>query len=274
MGHESLGYPTQKPLTLLERIIESSTNPGDVVLDPFCGCGTTIEAAARLKRKWLGIDVTHYAVTLIEGRVRKLGARADKDYDVIGRPTVLREAQELARRDKYQFQWWASWKLGAQLYHEEKRGADRGIDGNIFFHNGPYGTGRIIVSVKGGENVGVQMVRDLRGVIEREEAEMGVLVTLSESTGPMRTEADGAGFVRKSAHGRLPRLQIITVEDLFAGNFKLPPLPQPSQIVKTARRQLHPDQLELLLPFAGSIQPKAGEYIDPRFDPRLIAAEG
>lgn len=274
MGNESLGYPTQKPISLLERIIESSSNPGAVVLDPFCGCGTTIEAAERLGRQWIGIDVTHYAVTLIEGRLRKLGAKPGESYEVFGRPTVMKEAQELARLDKYQFQWWASWRLGAQLYHEEKRGADRGIDGNIFFHNGPYGTGRIIVSVKGGDNVGVQMVRDLRGVIEREKAEMGILVTLAEPTGPMRTEADGAGYVTKSAHGRLPRIQIATIEDMLADRMpKLPPLPQPIQKISTARRKEHPDQLELLLPFeGGTIKPAAGEYIDPRFDVRLVAA--
>jgi len=273
MGLESLGYPTQKPLTLLERIISTSSSDA-VVLDPFCGCGTTIEAAERLKRQWIGIDVTHYAVTLIEGRLHKLGVNPDS-YKVFGRPTVMNEAQELARRDKYQFQWWASWKLGAQLYQQEKRGADRGIDGNIFFHNGPYGTGRIIVSVKGGENVGVQMVRDLRGVIERENAEMGILVTLTEPTGPMRTEAEAAGNVSKSAHGRIPRIQIATVEEMLADHMpKLPPLPQPSQVRPIARRKEAPDQLELLLPFeGGAIKPAVGDFIDPRFDARLIAAE-
>ena len=202
MAQERLGYPTQKPITLLEQILAASSNEGDVVLDPFCGCGTTIEAAEKLKRQWMGIDVTHYAVTLIEERLRKLGV-ADKTYNVAGRPTVMREAIELARRDKYQFQWWASWRLGAQVYQQdEKRGADRGIDGNIFYHNGPYGTGRIIVSVKGGENVGVKMVRDLRGVIEREEAEMGILVTLAEPTGPDANRGRWVRFVRKSAHGQ------------------------------------------------------------------------
>jgi site-specific DNA-methyltransferase (adenine-specific) len=273
MGHESLGYPTQKPLSLLERIL-SSSNPDAVVLDPFCGCGTTIEAAERLKRPWIGIDVTHYAITLIEGRLHKLGV-AEDSYRVEGRPTAIAEARALAARDKHQFQWWASWRLGAQVYREEKRGADRGIDGNIFFHNGPFGTGRIVVSVKGGENVGVQMVRDLRGVIEREEAEMGVLVSLSEPTGPMRTEADAAGFVRKSAHGRLPRMQIVTIEEILSNRMpKLPPLPQPVQKPSIARKRMSPDQLELLLPFEGTaIKPAAGEFIDPRFDPRLVAAE-
>jgi DNA modification methylase len=272
-AQERLGYPTQKPIMLLERILGASSNEGDMVLDPFCGCGTTIEAAEKLKRQWLGIDVTHYAVTLIEERLRKLGVAAS-GYKVAGRPTALPEARELARRDKHQFQWWASWRLGAQVYHEEKRGADRGIDGNIFFHNGPYGTGRIIVSVKGGENVGVQMVRDLRGVIERENAEMGILVTLAEPTGPMRTEADSAGNLPKSAHGRIPRIQIATVEDMLADHMpKLPPLPQPVQKISVARRKEHPDQLELLLPFEGGvIRPAPGDFIDPRFDARLLAS--
>jgi adenine specific DNA methylase Mod len=274
MAKERLGYPTQKPVELLERIIQASSRESDVVLDPFCGCGTTIEAAERLKRQLVGIDVTHYAVTLIEGRLRKLGV-PENAYQIAGRPTVLAEARELARRDKHQFQWWASWRLGAQIYREEKRGADRGIDGNIFFRNGPYGIGRIIVSVKAGENVGVQMIRDLRGVIEREEAEMGVFVTLAEPTGPMQTEADGSGYVRKSAHGRMPRIQIVTIDNLLANRLpKLPPLPQPVQKISMARRRQHPDQLELLLPFEGAaIRAAAGEFIDPRFDPRLVAAE-
>lgn len=119
------------------------------------------------------------------------------DYTVYGRPTDLAGARELARRDKYQFQWWAAWRLGSQTYREDK-GADRGIDGTIYFYNGPFSLGRIIASVKGGDHVGVQMVRDLRGVIEREEAEMGIMVTLAEPTKPMLTEAASAGVVGKS----------------------------------------------------------------------------
>ncbi|MBZ0146439.1 MAG: restriction endonuclease, partial [Pseudorhodoplanes sp.] len=195
---ERLGYPTQKPVALLDRIINASSNKADVVLDPFCGCGTSLESAEKNGRQWIGIDIAHYAMTLIEGRLRAKHPKVS--YSVHGRPTDVAGARELARRDKYQFQWWAAWRLGSQTYHEDKKGADRGIDGNIFFHNGPYGAGRIIVSVKGGENIGVQMVRDLRGVIEREESEMGVMVTLAEPTAPMMSEAASAGFVRKSAH--------------------------------------------------------------------------
>src|SRR5581483_11770611 len=194
------GYPTQKPEALLRRIISASTDPGDVVLDPFCGCGTTIDAAEALGRQWIGIDVTHYAVTLIERRLK--GSHPDAKYTVHGRPTDLAGAIDLARRDKHQFQWWAAWLLGAQRYREEKKGADRGVDGRALFKNGPFGDGLIVISVKGGDNIGVQMVRDLRGVIERDDAEMGVLVTLAEPTRPMLAEAAAAGFVRRSAHGQ------------------------------------------------------------------------
>ncbi|MGN6771583.1 MAG: DNA methyltransferase [Rhizobiaceae bacterium] len=265
MAAERLGYQTQKPIPLLERIIKSSSNEGDTILDPFCGCGTSIEAAERLGRQWIGIDVTHYAVTLIEARLK--ANHPDTRYEVHGRPVDLASARDLARRDKHQFQWWASWRVGAQTYREEKRGADRGIDGNIFFKNGPFGEGRIIVSVKGGENVGVQMVRDLLGVIDREEAEMGILVTLTEPTAPMLREAHDARFVARSAHGRLPRLQVVTVEDILHDRVKLPPLPQPERKLTPSRKRKDSDQLELLLPFAGEkiVPANQGVVVDPRF---------
>lgn len=263
---ERLGYPTQKPVALLDRIIQASSKPGDVVLDPFCGCGTSLESAEKNGRSWIGIDVAHYAMTLIEGRIKAKYPKVD--YSVHGRPTDLAGARELARRDKYQFQWWAAWRLGSQTYREDKKGADRGIDGNIYFHNGPYGVGRIIVSVKGGENVGVQMVRDLRGVIEREEAEMGILITLANPTGPMLSEAASAGLVRKSAHGRLPRLQIVSVADILDGKMpKLPPLPQPERKQPVARKRAHADQIEMIFPFGGEVvlKPQEGVHVDPRF---------
>jgi hypothetical protein len=213
---ERLGYPTQKPVALLERIIQASSPENGIILDPFCGCGTTI-ATKNLGRQWIGIDITHYAITLIEKRLAKSGVKAS-DYKVSRRPTDLAGARDLASRDKHQFQWWAAWMLGAQTYREEKKGADRGIDGNIFFANGPYGTGRIIISVKGGENFGVGMIRDLRGVVEREDAEMGILIALADPTSPMVSEAAVAGVVRKSAHGRLPRIQITEIEALEWSN--------------------------------------------------------
>jgi site-specific DNA-methyltransferase (adenine-specific) len=265
-ARERLGYPTQKPLALLDRIIQASSSPGDVILDPFCGCGTSLESAEKNGRNWIGIDIAHYAMTLIEGRLKAKYPAIS--YSVHGRPTDLAGARELARRDKYQFQWWAAWMLGSQTYREDKKGADRGIDGNIYFHNGPYGVGRIIVSVKGGDNVGVQMVRDLRGVIEREEAEMGILITLVEPTGPMISEASAADFVKKSAHGRLPRLQIVTVAELLAGQMpKMPPLPKLERKQITARKKASGDQIEMLLPFAGDVifKPDESIHLDPRF---------
>lgn len=262
---ESLGYPTQKPVALLERIIAASSNEGDIILDPFCGCGTTVEAAEKLDRRWIGIDVTHYAITLIEARLQAKNPSAN--YTVQGRPVDLAGARDLARRDKHQFQWWAAWRVGAQTYREEKRGADRGIDGNLLFKNGPYGDGRIIISVKGGENVGVEMVRDLRGVIEAEEAEMGILVTLASPTKPMSNEALKAGVVRRSAHGRLPRLQVVTIADILEQRLpKLPPLPVPERHPMRAPRRRDRDQLELLLPFAGEkVLPEQSAVVDPRF---------
>lgn len=271
-GRERLGYPTQKPLALLERIIKASSDEGHVVLDPFCGCGTTVEAAQKLKRQWIGIDVTHYAVTLIENRLKGQRVPANS-YQVVGRPADVAGARDLARRDKHQFQWWASWFLGAHTYREEKRGADRGIDGNIFYANGPYGTGRIILSVKGGDNVGVAMVRDLRGVIEREDTQMGILITLAEPTAPMLSECASAGFVSKSAHAKLPRLQILTVADMLAGRLpKLPPLPERVETKARKPRKQDSDQIELLLPFEGAarIKPAKGDFVDPRFDSRLF----
>ncbi len=264
-AQERLGYPTQKPIALLKRIINASSSEGQVVLDPFCGCGTTIEAAEQLNRQWIGMDITHYAVTLIETRLRK--AHPEAKYKIMGRPTDLAGARELAQRDKYQFQWWAAWMLGAQTY-ETKKGADRGIDGNIFFANGPYGHGRIIISVKGGENVSPVMVRELSGVIQREDAEMGVLITLVEPTRAMIADAAGAGFVQRSAHGRLPRIQIVTVADLLDGRMpKLPPLPVVQDGPRARPRKRDRDQLEMILPFAGSggLRMEDGTMIDPRF---------
>jgi len=262
MSADRLGYPTQKPIALLERILSVSSEPGSVVLDPFCGCGTSVEAAERLGREWIGIDVTHYAVTLIEKRLKRYKAAK---YEVAGRPMDLAGARDLARRDKYQFQWWASWLLGAQTY-ETKKGADRGIDGNIYFLNGPYGHGRIIISVKGGDQLSPVMVRELAGVVQREGAEMGILVTLGEPTKAMLSDASGQGFVAKSAHGRLPRIQIVTVGDLLDGRLpKLPPLPRP--IAQPRRKSARDrDQLELLFPFEGDgIRTGDGAFIDPQW---------
>ncbi|MCH8164728.1 MAG: restriction endonuclease [Planctomycetes bacterium] len=218
MANERLGYPTQKPEALLERIIQSSSKEGDTVLDPFCGCGTAVAVAQRLNRRWIGIDITHLAVTVIKHRLQD--AFGDElHYNLIGEPVSLPDAQALAKEDPYQFQYWALGLVGARPV-ERKKGADRGIDGRLYFHDEVQGakTKQIILQVKSGQNISVAHVRDLRGVVEREQAEMGVLITLQEPSQPMRTEAAGAAFYHSPGwQQRYPRLQILTVAELLAG---------------------------------------------------------
>ncbi|HNT74427.1 MAG TPA: DNA methyltransferase [Anaerolineae bacterium] len=213
---ERLGYPTQKPLALLERIIQASSHPGDVVLDPFCGCGTAVHAAQKLEREWIGIDITHLAIGLIEKRLKD--AFPGLQFEVLGTPKDAAGAQELAARDKYQFQWWACALVGAQPYQGKKKGADSGIDGVIYFKDDVKSAAKkIVVSVKGGERVTVAMIRELAHVVEREKAAIGLFVTLAPPTKPMLTEAAGAGFYTSPHHGNFPRLQILTIEGLLAG---------------------------------------------------------
>jgi site-specific DNA-methyltransferase (adenine-specific) len=214
---ERLGYPTQKPLALLERIIQASSNKGDVVLDPFCGCGTAVHAAQKLERDWIGIDITHLAISLIEKRMKD--AFPNITFQVHGTPKDLDGAKELASRDKYQFQWWACSLVNAQPYQGKKKGSDGGIDGLIFFQDDETGAKKIIVSVKGGEHVSVTMVKDLIATVEREKAAIGLFVTLAVPTKPMVTEAVSAGFY-KSPKGDVPKIQILTIEDLLSGKAK------------------------------------------------------
>lgn len=212
-AQERLGYPTQKPLALLDRIILSSSNEGDVVLDPFCGCGTAVHSAEKNKRRWIGIDITHLAISLIEKRLKD--AFPGITFDVHGTPKDIGGAQNLALRDKYQFQWWACSLVNAQPYQGKKKGADSGIDGLIFFQDEKGEAKKIIISVKGGENVGAAMVRDLKGTMERENAALALFVTLTPPTKPMETEAAAAGFYESPHHGQFPRLQILTIEGLM-----------------------------------------------------------
>ena len=158
-GNENLGYPTQKPEALLERIIKASSNSGDVVLDPFCGCGTTIVVAERLNRRWIGIDITHLAIGLMKHRLRDTFGD-DATYGVVGEPVSVPDAQVLAQQDPYQFQWWALGLVGARPV-EQKKGSDKGIDGRLYFHDDAEGgkTKLVILSVKAG-TTGVAHVRD------------------------------------------------------------------------------------------------------------------
>ena len=226
---ERLGYPTQKPLALLERIINASSNPGDIVLDPFCGCGTAVHAAHKLGRRW--IDITHLAIGLVHRRMQDAfpstgsGGAPGLEIEVIGEPRDLSGARDLAQRDKYQFQWWALDRLGAQPVSGKKKGADLGIDGVIAFFAGPKEDyKRALVSVKGGEHVSVAMVRDLVGVLEREKEPIGVLLTLEPPTQPMITEAASGGFYHNDFWQKgYPRVQILTVEEMLSG--KRPQVP-------------------------------------------------
>jgi site-specific DNA-methyltransferase (adenine-specific) len=211
---ERLGYPTQKPLTLLERIIQASSNEGDTVLDPFCGCGTTIHAAEKLRRQWIGIDITHLSISLIEKRLRD--AFPGVAFEVHGTPKDLAGARALAAQDKYQFQWWAVSLVNAVPYGGKKKGADGGIDGFIYFKPDGKTSEKAIVSVKGGDHVAVTQIRDLCHVVERERAKIGVFITLAEPTAPMTKEALKAGFFEANGR-RHPKIQILTIEQLFAG---------------------------------------------------------
>jgi DNA modification methylase len=216
---EFLGYPTQKPLALLERIIAASSNEGDVVLDPFCGCGTAVHAAQKLKRKWIGIDITHLAISLIEKRLKDAFGEKCK-FEVHGTPKDEEGARDLMKRKPdgaYQFQWWACSLVNAQPYQGKKKGADSGIDGLIFFQDDKTVPKKIVVSVKGGENVNVAMIRDLGHVVEREKAAIGLFVTLAAPTRPMKEEAVAMGYYESPAGASFAKIQILTIKGLLDG---------------------------------------------------------
>lgn len=242
---ERLGYPTQKPVALLERIIAASSNEGDVVLDPFCGCGTAVHAAQKLGREWIGIDVTHLAISLIEKRMR--AAFPGVAFTVEGTPKDLASAEDLAARDKYQFQWWAVSMVDAMPYGGKKKGADGGIDGIIYFKPDGRRTEKALVSVKGGDHVGVGMIRDLHSAMEREKAPIGVFLTKAAPTAVMLREAAAVGRVHAEATGRsYPRLQIITLAELFRGKRPDIPLVDPGAAFRRAAREDGGRQASLL----------------------------
>lgn len=254
-AQERLGYPTQKPVALLERIIKASSNEGDTILDPFCGCGTAVAVSQRLNRRWIGIDVTHLAVTLIKSRLRdSYGEAVFESFRVVGEPVSLPDAEALAASDPYQFQWWSMGLVGARPV-EQKKGADKGIDGRIFFHDDMDSgkTKQVILSVKAG-NVGVPFVRDLRGVIDREKAAIGALITMKEPTGPMRAESAGAGYYESPWGTKHPRLQIITVADLLQGKkIDMPPSGDLRTFKKAPKAKKRDRPVDSALLFAGFI---------------------
>jgi DNA modification methylase len=245
---ERLGFSTQKPEALLERIIKASSNEGDLVLDPFCGCGTTIAAAQKLKRRWIGIDITHLAITLMKKRLMDAFGTEAK-FNVMGEPTSLPDAAALAESDPYQFQWWALGLVGARPV-EQKKGADQGIDGKIVFQGDAPGIfENVVISVKAG-HVTANHVRDLRGVVERDKAAIGVLISMEDSTKPMQTEAVTAGFYESKTWGKqYPKIQLLTIAELLAGKkIDMPPIKQVGATFKKAERFTgdKSEQLELV----------------------------
>ena len=246
---ERLGYPTQKPQALLERIIRASSNEGDVVLDPFCGCGTAVAAAENLKRNWIGIDVTHLAVALMKSRLRTaFDLNPGADYEVVGEPADVGSARALAEQDRYQFQYWAMSLLEALPRDQGgRRGADRGIDGVVHFIDGPRrATKKAIVQVKSGK-VSSPLIRDLKGTVEREKADLGLFITLEESTRDMRTEATSAGFYHSEIWQRdYPRMQIRTIAELLDGqDFDIP---QHASMYQPAQRVRRPEGRQAAMP--------------------------
>lgn len=214
LSSERLGYATQKPLSLLERILKSSSNPGDLILDPFCGCGTAVHAAERLNRRWTGIDITHLAIHVIEDRLRYHFPTLK--VPVYGRPTTPDGAKDLANRSKHQFELWAVWLARGFPRGGGKKGMDRGVDGDLYFRVGADSDAHAVISVKGGTNIGPAMVRDLKGTREREGADLGLFISLEEPTAEMRREAASSGIF-ETKHFSIPRIQLFTISELISG---------------------------------------------------------
>lgn len=250
VGAERLGYPTQKPLALLERIIQASSNPGDLVLDPFCGCGTAVAAAQKLDRRWIGIDVTHLSISLQKYRLAAMFPGLT--FRVIGEPQDLGAARQLAQDDRYQFQWWAlslirAKPLGGQEGSKAgKKGSDKGVDGVITFIDDNSGKPkRAIVQVKSG-HVRSGDIRDLKGTLEREKASLGIFITLEPPSPDMETEAVTAGYYHSPGwHQDYRRIQILTIEGLLRGaQVQMPPSAQTFKLAPRAEGT-KPDQMAL-----------------------------
>lgn len=238
---ERLGYPTQKPTQLLERVIEASTDPDDWVLDPFCGCGTAIDAAEKLHRHWIGIDITYLAVNVIKRRMHEAYPRAR--FRIEGEPQELEAAQALAK-DRYQFQWWALSLINARPVgsstgsREGRKGADEGVDGWLRFNDANGRAERIVVQVKSG-HVGVKDIRELRDVVSRQRAAMGIFITLEEPTSEMvKEERATEPFKHPTWHHEYPAIQILTVKDLLRGKVPdIPPTINPYQEAQVAKKR-------------------------------------
>lgn len=273
---ESLGYPTQKPLALLKRIVLASSNEGDVVLDPFCGCGTSIEAAERTHRQWIGIDIAIHAVKVIEARLEDDRGVAAV-FKTEGMPRDFESAVRLAEVDRYQFQWWANYLFDPHALREQKKGADRGIDGELFFPNGPGRTwGRMLTSVKSG-HTGPNDVRAFAHVLDREGAQMGLFICLRSPTREMIRAAAAVGLA-DVVHGELPKLQIVAIEEFFQGRNppSLPPLEHlPSAAFAGRRRPApqRPDVEQPELPFT-FVSGREERGVVRHLNPAMVIAAG
>ena len=249
---ERLGYPTQKPEALLERIIKASSNEGDVVLDAFCGCGTAVAVAQQLNRRWVGIDITHLAIALLKYRLADAFGD-DVEYEIIGEPKDAESARALAVQDRYQFQWWALSLIRARPYQGKKKGADEGVDGVIYYQDvdpdNPKKTlaRKIVVQVKSGK-VSVRDIRELKSVVETQDAVIGVFITLNLPTQPMVKEAATAGRFQwlHVTHTTYPKIQIRTIEELLAGHgIEYPQTPIDVTFRRAERAALPSQQLEI-----------------------------
>jgi site-specific DNA-methyltransferase (adenine-specific) len=232
-------FPTQKPEALLERIICASSKDDDLILDPFCGCGTTITVAEQLKRNWVGIDITHLAITLIKHRLNSAYEKSLTPYEVIGEPTDINGARALAEQDRYQFQWWALGKVAARPAKDKKKGPDAGIDGHLYFIDDNSGIAKkIIIQVKSG-HVQRNVVATLKGDMEREKAVIGAILTLEKPTRPMMKEAFAVGFYEpKYLPGKhYPKVQILTIDELLSGKQLEYPRVAPEITFKKAERK-------------------------------------
>lgn len=237
-SNEKLGYPTQKPEALLERIILASSIEGDFVLDPFCGCGTAIAVAERLHRRWIGIDITHLAISLMRHRLHDTFGSDLTPYVVIGDPKDLSSARALAEENRFQFEWWSLGLVDARPAQDKRKGADRGVDGYINFFDDNSGKAKtIVVQVKSG-HINAAYIRDLKGVLEREKAPIGVLITLEKPTKPMLQEAAAGGFYEPEhwpGH-YYPKIQILTIQELLDSRQVEYPRHAPIATFKKAKR--------------------------------------
>lgn len=239
---ERLGYPTQKPEALLERIIKASSNEDDTILDAYCGCGTTVAVAQKLNRKWIGIDITYQSISLILKRIENsYGKNVINEIKLDGIPKDLKSALALANREddrtRKEFEKWAVLTYSNnRAAINQKKGADKGIDGFAYFLEEGQGHKKIILQVKSG-NVNSRDIRDLHGTIAREGAAMGIFITLKSPTSPMLIEAKECGVYQHKVMGRsYPCIQIVTVKDILEDGKRLD-IPLSLEVLRTAEKQ-------------------------------------